>query len=217
LIVALGGTAYAATKLPPKSVGPKQIKSGAVTAKKIRPGAVGSDAVLDNSLGGADIDESTLQGVDAATLVGKAPSDLLDEAGNVGRSSSPTSCDDNIHNTPFSPCGSVDIAVPRRARLLLTLSGVADAVTLDDATGPGSGTDSVNGVIGQCFVLLDGSGPLDGIVSDLRTTGDDSFSATSVSDPVDAGTHTVTAGCNELDGDIDFGLVTVTAVTLSAN
>jgi hypothetical protein len=40
LIVALGGTSYAAFKLPKNSVGSKQLKKNAVTTKKIKNGAV---------------------------------------------------------------------------------------------------------------------------------------------------------------------------------
>jgi hypothetical protein len=36
LFVALGGTSYAATKLPAKSVGTKQLKDNAVTSKKVK-------------------------------------------------------------------------------------------------------------------------------------------------------------------------------------
>jgi len=40
LIIALGGTSYAAFSLPKNSVGTKQLKNGAVTAKKIKNGAI---------------------------------------------------------------------------------------------------------------------------------------------------------------------------------
>ena len=40
LIVALGGTSYAAFKLPNNSVGTKQLKKNAVTTAKIKNGAV---------------------------------------------------------------------------------------------------------------------------------------------------------------------------------
>jgi hypothetical protein len=40
LFVALGGTSYAAIKLPKNSVGPKQLKNNAVTGSKIKNGAV---------------------------------------------------------------------------------------------------------------------------------------------------------------------------------
>ncbi|HZD87802.1 MAG TPA: hypothetical protein VE088_07335 [Gaiellaceae bacterium] len=40
LFVALGGTSYAALRLPKNSVGTKQLRNGAVTGKKIRNGAI---------------------------------------------------------------------------------------------------------------------------------------------------------------------------------
>ena len=50
LMVALGGTSYAAIKLPKNSVGTKQIKKRAVTGAKIRKNAVESSKVKDSSL-----------------------------------------------------------------------------------------------------------------------------------------------------------------------
>ena len=41
LIVALGGTSYAAVKLPKNSVGSKQVKNSSLQAKDIAPGAIG--------------------------------------------------------------------------------------------------------------------------------------------------------------------------------
>ncbi len=54
LMVALGGTSYAAVSLPAKSVGKQQLKRGAVTAKKLRRDAVRTNKVLDGSLLAAD-------------------------------------------------------------------------------------------------------------------------------------------------------------------
>ena len=42
LFVALGGTSYAATQLPPNSVGARQLRGGAVTGAKIRNGTITS-------------------------------------------------------------------------------------------------------------------------------------------------------------------------------
>lgn len=42
LFMSLGGVGYAATQLPPNSVGSSQLQNGAVTYKKIQPGAVGN-------------------------------------------------------------------------------------------------------------------------------------------------------------------------------
>jgi hypothetical protein len=52
--VALGGTSYAAIKLPKNSVGSKQIKNNAVTASKIKKNSVTSAKVKNGSLLGAD-------------------------------------------------------------------------------------------------------------------------------------------------------------------
>ena len=56
LAVALGGTSYAAIKLPANSVGTKQLKKNAVTSPKVK----------NNSLKGADIVESSLGQVPSA-------------------------------------------------------------------------------------------------------------------------------------------------------
>ena len=50
LLVALGGTSYAAFALPRNSVGTKQIKNGAVTAKKITNGAVTASKINTSGL-----------------------------------------------------------------------------------------------------------------------------------------------------------------------
>ena len=57
LSVALGGTSYAAIKLPANTVGTKELKKNAVTSLKVK----------DNSLTGADILESSLGKVPLAT------------------------------------------------------------------------------------------------------------------------------------------------------
>ncbi len=215
LVVALGGTAYAATKLPPKSVGTKQLKTGAVTAKKIAGGAVGSDAVLDNSIGGADIEESTLQGINATTLEGQSISGLS----SIGRSTPPPEpgCTDDQHISGGQVCGSIAINVPRTARLLVMISGNVSATALDDDTGPGSGTDGPTAVLGGCSALVDGDIATTASTL-LRTAGaSDSISGAAVTDPVAAGAHTLAVSCRELDGDADFGDVRASAITLSAD
>jgi hypothetical protein len=66
LFVALGGSAYAVTKLPKNSVGPKQLKANAVTAAKIKNGAVTGAKIAANTVTGANVDESTLGRVPSA-------------------------------------------------------------------------------------------------------------------------------------------------------
>ncbi|MCB0870036.1 MAG: hypothetical protein KDB52_04315 [Solirubrobacterales bacterium] len=50
LIIALGGTSYAAINLPKNSVGSKQLKKGSVTAKKLKKNSVNSAKVKNRSL-----------------------------------------------------------------------------------------------------------------------------------------------------------------------
>lgn len=78
LAVALGGTGYAATTLPPKSVGREQLRNGAVgspqlrdgavTRTKLRAGAVGSAAVHDGSIAEKDLAGGVLPAPPASTL-----------------------------------------------------------------------------------------------------------------------------------------------------
>jgi hypothetical protein len=67
LFVALSSGAYGAVRLPVNSVGPKQLRSGAVVSSKIAPNAVTGAKVAANSLTGADINEATLGTVPNAT------------------------------------------------------------------------------------------------------------------------------------------------------
>jgi hypothetical protein len=70
LIIALGGTGYAATQLPEKSVGQKQLRNGsvgnlqvrdgAITQGKIRAGAVTSRAIRNGAVTSADLAKGIL-------------------------------------------------------------------------------------------------------------------------------------------------------------
>jgi hypothetical protein len=66
LFLALGGGAYAATALPARSVGSRELKKDAVTRVKIKRNAVDGSKLLDGSITGTDIKESTLGPVPAA-------------------------------------------------------------------------------------------------------------------------------------------------------
>lgn len=80
LMVALGGSSYAAFKLPARSVGTKQIKPKAVKRAHIAANAVTGAAVAADSLTGSDIVESSL---------GKVPSAAAaDHAGGADRAAS---------------------------------------------------------------------------------------------------------------------------------
>jgi hypothetical protein len=67
LFLALGGAAYAGTKLAKGSVGTEQLKAEAVTKGKLHPNSVNSKKVVNGSLTGEDIDAATLGKVPNAT------------------------------------------------------------------------------------------------------------------------------------------------------
>jgi hypothetical protein len=55
LVVAMSGTAYAATSLPRDSVGARQVKDNAIRSSEIRDGQVGSAELADGGVGSADL------------------------------------------------------------------------------------------------------------------------------------------------------------------
>ena len=66
LFVAIGGSSYAVTRLPAKSVGAKQIRTGAVRTVHIAQNAVTGAKIKNASITGADIKMSSLGGVPSA-------------------------------------------------------------------------------------------------------------------------------------------------------
>jgi hypothetical protein len=68
--IALGGTSYAALKLPKSSVGSKQLKKNSVTKAKIKKNAVTSAKIKNGSVDGAKVKDESLTGgdINAATM-----------------------------------------------------------------------------------------------------------------------------------------------------
>lgn len=96
LVVAMGGGAYAAVKLPRNSVGTPQLKKNAVTGRKIKANAVTGSKVANNSLTGKDIRESSL---------GKVPSAI--SADNAAHASSADSATTAANATNAGNAGTV--------------------------------------------------------------------------------------------------------------
>jgi len=64
VFIALGGSAYTATKLKKNSVGTKQIKSNAVTTAKIKKSAVTGAKIKEGSVDGSKIVDGSVTGAD---------------------------------------------------------------------------------------------------------------------------------------------------------
>lgn len=89
LIVALGGTSYAAIKLPTNSVGSSQLKKNAVTNSKLRANAVTSATVKNGALRAKDFKAGQLPAgavgpAGATNLVSRRAPSLPVAAGAVG-------------------------------------------------------------------------------------------------------------------------------------
>lgn len=73
LFVALGGSAYAALKLPKNSVGTAQLKNGAVTSAKLRNNSVTASKVRSHSLTNANLANSAVTISPGTGLTGGGP------------------------------------------------------------------------------------------------------------------------------------------------
>jgi hypothetical protein len=83
LVVALGGTSYAAFNLPRGSVGTKQIKNGAVTTKKLHRGAVSGASIQSGAVGSSQLDLSGVTVPNAANADHATSADHATNAGEV--------------------------------------------------------------------------------------------------------------------------------------
>lgn len=74
LVVALGGTSYAAFTVPQNSVGSRQLRKNAVTTDAIRNGAVTGSKIANNAITGGKINLRTLGTVPSANTANTANS-----------------------------------------------------------------------------------------------------------------------------------------------
>ena len=72
VFIALGGSAYAALRVPPNSVGSRQLKVASVTTGKVANGAITAAKVAEHSLSGTDINLPALGTVPSAANASNA-------------------------------------------------------------------------------------------------------------------------------------------------
>jgi hypothetical protein len=131
LVVALGGTSYAVTKLPNKSVTTAALKNSAVTREKIKNNAINGAKVANGSLLGADFGADALTGreIKESTL-GQVPS-----AQSAAQATSATSA---------ASSAALDKIVYRVA------AGTVPAAGVDNTTTPPSAITSHAGATATC-------------------------------------------------------------------
>jgi hypothetical protein len=147
LFIVLGGTSYAAVRLPAKSVGTKQLKSSAVTRVKLARGAVTSSKVKDGSLLPADFARGQLP-VGPAGQTG--PAGAPGERGSDGAPGSPgisglhivtadSAADTTNPKVVVAPCPSGEAAVGGGGQVFTTVPAQQDALR---TSGPVVGGDT---------------------------------------------------------------------------
>lgn len=148
LMVALGGTSYAAFRLPAGSVGTRQLANRSVSTAKIKNGAVTGSKVAPDSLTGANINVGTLGSVPSASNANHAVS--ADSATNASHA---TNADSATTAAAATALGSVSYRFD-------TSAGPVDVPACRDnpCTADQVGTTSAIATCPQGTVAIGGGG-----------------------------------------------------------
>ncbi len=210
LVLAVGGgVAYAADTVFSDDIVDGEVKAqdiatNAVRSAKIGAGQVRGVDVAANGLTGDNIDESTLDN----SVFSKAVSAI-------------GSCTADVHGS-YQTCASTTITLSKLGRIVVNGTGYWSTIALDDAFGDGSGTDDPNRATGACRVTVDTlqigratqAGEAQGAGSPpTHPSGAGApIAITALSDLKGAGPHTVELQCQEIDGDLDWSDINLTAL-----
>ena len=190
LIVALAGSAYAATK-----IGTKQLKNSAVTTKKISNGAVTSDKLANGAVTSGKIENGTLNSL----TIARGTTSSCDPASSV-----------------FVDCGTATLNLPRSGRVLVMASlgydGSNSNAYRGDCRLAADGTTAGTTIaFGQAtYVPATAGGP------GFNANGQEGGSLSFVTGALAAGTHSFSLQCNQAGGSIEFSETAVSAVMLGA-
>ena len=199
LFVALGGTSYAAAKLPKNSVGSSQIRSGAVTQSKLEK-SVRTQLAAAGVAGPAGP-----QGPkgDAGAQGPQGVPGVKGEKGDPG----PTSASIGGNNLTVSPIGTpvptlseATVTLPQAGRVLVLVEGKA-LVTC--------GATTCARVIGA---TLDGTkvqGLAQSVDSPANTSTTETVAAVGIVSNVPAGTHTAAITTTNVTGSNDLRIVAI--------
>ena len=205
IVLALGGSAVAATKLAKDSVDSRSIRNETVRGFDIKDGTLTGSDVQDAGLSGSDLAGGSVTGdqVDESSLsdVGSAAQ------GGTGRYGFSGQCDPT--STQFVPCSVVNLSLDHPGRVLVNATAMVQA---------NQGTGGQYGV-GECRIGTT-NGPIVASTSAVKIAPNDVsyVTLTGVTDVFPAGTHSVGIDCHETQPGypVRFPHARVTAVALSA-
>ena len=210
LFVALGGTSYAAVKLPAGSVGTKELHHGAVTKTKLHRDAVTSTIVRDHTLKVVDFARGQLTAGAKGDKGEKGDTGAKGDPGpTFGVAGLDTGCCPSPTPTAAATVASTKtVTLDTRARLLV-LGSTRAAIY-----GCSSGICTVT-----WGLRIDGA-PIDGSARGLQSSNGDEHDVLTpfgVTAPLDPGTHTIALGKEPTSGTVtstSFGGQHIAAVAL---
>jgi hypothetical protein len=190
-----------------------KIADGSVTGADVANNSIASADVANNSIAGADVASNTLDGLDI--VEGSLVLDPHFSAAAAPQSS----CTDDSHTGAV--CGTTTINLERSGRVLMNAAGNWRTTALNDTSPPGENNDNSTAVAGSCVLRIDGSSISTPVrMGELAPSPgtqahsdpfDGTFALTDLTAPLPSGTHTVDVFCVEVDGDIDWRNIRLTA------
>jgi hypothetical protein len=229
ILVVGGGVAYAANTVGSSdvinnSLRSVDLKDNDVQSTDVQDGSLTGDDVASNSISGTDITNNGIKGADVAsnsldTLDINESSLVLND--HFSAAAAPNgSCFDDDHNGDV--CASTTFNLERSGRVLMNASGNWRTTALNDTSDPGADTDDSTAVAGTCALRIDGNSISAAQRMGEKASGGPSapahaepfngtFALTDMTDSLPAGSHSVQVFCVELDGDLDWSNIRLTA------
>src|SRR5215212_2137127 len=200
LVVAMGGTGYAALKLPKNSVGRKQIKRNAVVSSKVKKDTLTGDDVNESRLGSVPTAGRAGSAGNSDRLGGRLPNGYVRTGTKVGQAGH------------ADTAGNADTVDDKNASDFVGTGANADG----DLFGPFSNLSLRSNTVGTTNVDDDSLLNTDILDYDIGRAafGDATSNAIPVTNVLDAGTPaTITAVCNKSAAGITGSIVITNPVS----
>ena len=217
LVVALGGTSYAAFSLPKNSVGTKQLKNGAVATKKVKNGAIGTGKLKNGAVTTAKL---SLGAVTATTIArGAVTAAALNLAalGTVPSATNATNATNANHATTADNAGHAALADSSTSTSVVSIhatKAVDAASDLPSAPQVPLGSNGPFSFYGKCYVNAAGRVEATTFIASTSNTGmfdteaeDSGYVTPSTAENLRKLQDVTTAAANTFvagDGDKDF-------------